>query len=169
MDFDTIIAILFILFFAVPQVLKTLMPKRKPGSSADSGKENDRKNRKQGFWDVLSEIASDGKKEFNTAMKGIQPEQPPSAWQQVMPPAPEKKSKPEPERKISSDYEARLAKVLKKEPPSEEPVQKKEPPCKSDTSPIKSHSYNVRNLRRAVVWSEVLAPPLALRNENEKL
>jgi hypothetical protein len=55
----------------------------------------------------------------------------------------------------------------KAQPVKTAPAFKPKPPAVKDVVEKKELAYGIRDLRKAVIWSEILAPPLALR-DNQK-
>ncbi len=175
MDFlDNLIPIIFVLIFVASQIFKS-MASQKKGPSAK------KKGGKPGLKDLLTDIASQIKKEIEAANAPPQPQphqQPqPSGWEKVMPPKPEKVSEPKPGptpklAKVSHKKRAVKAPlILPEEKVKERILPEKKVPVKQPPSEKRSFpatlDYTTEGLRRAVVWSEILAPPLALRDNME--
>ena len=55
--------------------------------------------------------------------------------------------------------------VLKVKPAPARPVSESMKPAVDGKKTLPGLAYGIRDLRKAVVWSEILAPPLALRDE----
>ncbi len=171
MDLDNLIPIIFVLIFIVSQVFKGLASKKNVPSEKKKG-------HKPGIKDLLTDIASQIKKEIEAANAPAQPQpQPSSGWEKVMPPKPEKspehKQAPTP-KQANVSHRKRAVKappILPKREVKERILPEKKVPAKQ-TAPEKRSfpemlDYTTEGLRRAVVWSEILAPPLALRDRSE--
>jgi hypothetical protein len=171
MDLDTLIPIIFVLLFVVAQIFKSMASQKKDTSTQKKGG-------KPGIKDLLTDIASQIKKEIEAANAPPQPQpQPSSGWEKVMPPKPEKASEhkqaPTPEQaKVSHKKRAvKAPPILHKKGAADRKLPEKKVPVKP-TAPEKRSfpetlDYTTQGLRRAVVWSEILAPPLALRDSTE--
>jgi hypothetical protein len=172
MDLDNLIPIIFVLIFVVSQIFKGMATKKKDPSKKKTGG-------KPGLKDLLADIASQIKKEIEAANAPAQPQpQPSSGWEKVMPPKPEKASEhkqaPTPKQaKVSHKKRAVKAPPLLPEEKSEKRIlPEKKAPVKPAAPEKRSFpetlDYSTEGLRRAVVWSEILAPPLALRESREE-
>ncbi len=179
MDFENIIPVIIFIIFVVSQVFKVLTAK-KPGPAAQ------KKAKKPGLKDLFGDIASQIKQEIEAANTRAEAEsrpQPPppsrpSGWDQLMPQKSE--SSPEHTPKTPPVKPVRVVqkeKRAKKQPPISESktidTKRKEKPAPAQPTVTqkslpKKHSGSVhQNLRNAIIWSEILAPPLALRHDRE--
>ena len=55
--------------------------------------------------------------------------------------------------------------VLKVKPAQARPVSKSMKPVVDEKKILPGLEYGIRDLRKAVIWSEILSPPLALRDD----
>ncbi len=171
MDLDNLIPIIFVLIFVVSQIFKSMVSQKKDPSKKKTGG-------KPGLKGMLAEISSQIKKEIEAANAPAQPQpQPSSGWEKVMPPKPEKASEhipvPTPKQaKVSNKKkEVKAPPILHKKGAAERKFPEKKVPVKPIATEKRSFpetlDYTTEGLRRAVVWSEILAPPLALRDSAE--
>ncbi len=187
MDIDTLFSILFVVVIILFQGVGMMLKKRKSRRPEAAGETS--AGPKKGF---LQTVVNRIQEEMEQARQAAQsPASGPSAgWEQFMKTPAREKAEPErapaaatgrgnatfagdrtgpaSSRVTLSAAEAGLEEIDLDENFSAEPP----PPAKKNPSsailqrPSGKHSPDIHELRRAVIWSEILAPPLALRRED---
>ena len=170
MDFESLIWIIIFLVYVASVIIK------KVSAASKTGEERPAKKRPE-WKEKLSKFMSQVKQEIEaTKQEDLKKE---SGWERFLP-------REDDELELAmEDVTLEDLEPIRKETPPERVVQvlKKTPSPKIKPAPVKvvaesiepavsekeirpkGLAYGVQDLRRAVIWSEILAPPLALRDE----
>jgi len=142
MEFEKLIWIVLFLVYVVFIFLKKMRAASKPEEKGGG-------NNPPGWKGKLDQFLSQMKGEIEAANpKG-------SNEETVRSESPPKRIEPVIEKKP----------VLKAKPASAGPVSERMKPVVDGQKILPELEYGIRDLRKAVVWSEILAPPLALRDD----
>ena len=183
MDVESIIWVVIFLIYFASAILKKIRRASKP-------KEQTTAKMHSGWKEKLTRFQSQVQDKFGGFLNQIQLEeesakqkdsQKETGWEKFLPP---KDDEPEPAAKITEmtdqDVEPMRQEVIfqrKAQPVKTAPafkpkpsvvkdvIEKKEPADPEKEILEKGLAYGIQDLRRAVIWSEILAPPLALRDE----
>lgn len=171
MDFDTIFTIFIVVIVFVSQLLKVIFSKKTVPPKPDQKKtERDKEKQPQtsGWKTSLNDLFVQLKKEIENAQEGGQ-RQEQTGWEHVMPKKAEPPKKAVPKKKTPPKA-IPPAKSTQKLPGKQ--VSGKAPSLSGHTPPVmvrrrKRVRYTNHQLRQAVIWSEIFAPPLALREDSD--
>ena len=168
MDFDTIFSVLFfaviILFQVVPALFKKKQGETGETDTADSGPKG-----------LLAKIAAHLKQEMEAARLAANSanSEPDPGWGKIMQPPPERPavvvtSATIPEEVLLDDLlEENIAALAT--PPKTKATKERTTRNTTRAEPPRSlsrrRSYPLKELRQAIIWSEIIAPPLALRKD----
>ena len=169
MDFESLIWTVIFLIYIASVVLKRIR------SSSKAGKKAAAKTR-TGWKEKLTRFQSHLQDKFSDFMKQMQQEveaakqkdsKKETGWEKLLP---LKDDEPEPVEDITELIEVSpepSRKIVSEEVAFRwEDADEKKEPVVSEKEPLaKDLAYGIRDLRRAVIWSEILAPPVALRDE----
>lgn len=113
------------------------------------------------FGDFMEEV----KRELEASKQKDSKEQ--TGWEKLFPP---KEDEPDPVVEKTEPVEVPpepIRKTVREEVALrwEDAVEKKEPVVLEKEPLIEDLAYGIQDLRRAVIWAEILAPPLALRDD----
>ena len=158
MKFENLIWIIIIVVYVVFVILKRARAASKAGEKGVT-------QRRPEWREKIDKFLSQMKQEIEvTKQEGSNQE---TGWEKILP---QEDDEPEPVRKEISPE--RTERVLEKTP-----LQKVKPtPVKAVSESMewgvsgkkilpKDLEFGIQDLRKAVIWSEILAPPLALRDE----
>ena len=158
MKFENLIWIIIIVVYVVFVFLKRALAASKAGEKGVT-------QRRPEWREKIDKFLSQMKQEIEvTKQEGSNQE---TGWEEILP---QEDDEPEPVRKEISSQ--RTAQVLEKTPlPKVKPARAEavagsmEPGVSGEAILQRDLAYGVQDLRKAVIWSEILAPPLALRDE----
>ena len=145
MEFEYLIWIIFFLVYVVWTVLKRARTGSKAGGKGIIG----------GEWRAkIDGFLAKAQQELKAARQETLEKK--TGWEEILP-SEDKKPKPMPQR---------ISPAPKKKPaPAEAVVETTKPTVSEKEKVTKDSVYGTQDLRKAVIWSEILAPPLALRDE----
>ena len=162
MKFQSIILIAIVGFYILSFVLKKIIAASKSVKQNGAGKTPEWKQK-------LNRYMAQVRQEMGPAKQEVLPGQ--TGWERVMPRV---EDEPEDESEYEPGYAmeapARTAGPAKKPsskkiPVPARPARKTKPTTVSETQTRpKALGFGIADLRKAVIWSEILAPPLALRD-----
>nr|NJM02589.1 hypothetical protein [Desulfobacula sp.] len=166
MDFDSIISIFLIfVFFVLPAVLKRLQAKKRPAAGTAPVKKKTSLFERIG--EQIQDFVKDLEQQARTEKKAAEKKD--GIWERlaeddapdmdagdlkIETPAPQKRTPIENQAPVKRIKPAQAGDRTKREAPDEKPG-----PCYPDNHTLNSP----RKLRQAVVWSEILGKPPALR------
>ena len=163
MDFESLIWIIVVLIYVVSAILKKKRVAPTP-EKADAGREP------PGWKVKLDKYLSQVKQEIKTGLEDTSEEKE-LGWDKIL----GKKARSEaPEQPIAEDpvweevpipVEKPSFETMRKVIEKASPV-KTEP--KTDVFPAGVSGFSIKDLQNAVIWSEILGPPVALRKSHEK-
>ena len=169
MDFESLIwAVIFLIYIAsvvLKRIRSSSKAKKKAAATTRTGwKEKLTKFQRQ-IQDMFSDFMKQMQQEVEAAKKKDSEKE--TGWEKLLPP---KDDEPEPVAEqielmdVSPD---RPRKIVGEEIAFrwEDAAEKKEPVVPEKEPLAKDLPYGIQDLRRAVIWSEILAPPVALREE----
>lgn len=174
MDFELIIPILFFVIVVIANILKVIR------SKATKSSEKKGPGFAGGIKTMIEGLATQIREELETASG--EPKQQSSGWDQILSPAgpsqmPEQppsqpqarpRVKPKAIKTVQKKAGVPLTLPQQKAPDQKPPEREQtEPPILGEI-PVTGPKVTANELRNAVVWSEILAPPLALRNQSEQ-
>ena len=149
MKFESIIWIVIVAFYILFLVLKKIIAASKT-VKAEGVK------RTPGWKQKLDRYMAQIRQEMAPAERGVSSDQ--TGWERVMP---QVEDEPEDEPGYAMEEPAGMAGP--QEPAR--PARKTKPATVSETETRpKALGFGISDLRKAVIWSEILAPPLALRD-----
>jgi len=170
MEFENLIWIIIFLVYMASVILKRVREGSKTGEK--------RATKKRPEWkEKLDKFLSQVKQEIDAAKQEDLKKE--TGWERFLP---HEDDEPEP---AMEDVTLEDLEPIRKETPPERVVRvpEKTPPPKIKPAPVKAVAesrepavsdkeirpkglaYGVQDLRRAIIWSEILGPPLALRDE----
>ena len=158
MKFENLIWIIIFLVYVVSVILKKARAASKAGEEGGTPKPPEWKGKLNTFLSRMKQEIEVTKQEGSNQETG---------WEKILP---QEDDDLEPVRKKLSPE--RTEQVLEKTPlPKIKPARVKavaesiEPAVSGEAILQRDLAYGVQDLRKAVIWSEILAPPLALRDE----
>lgn len=160
MDAENLIWVVIFVIYVVSVIAKRLRGAAKPTDGAPAPRVP-RLAEKIEAW--LGQV----RRELEAAAK--KPVSPPAGWEQVAPPREDwAEEAPEPAADAAPPAPKRVMARKPKPPVRKAPPQAPAPAVVSVKRRVDDFSsLEVQDLRRAVIWSEILGPPLALRERQE--
>lgn len=170
MDFDTLIFILVFLAIVISNI-KKILKQGKPGNTGKEGKEEDKKKKPDPLKALIGKVAARIQEEIAPVSKAPQAVGV-SGWDAILGesrPVPEReKMVHEEERHTPPEPDDAHINIPEKHVfPLEQPIEAVETDRvrESRTSEPRLSTQSIKELRKAIVWSEILAPPVAMRDE----
>jgi hypothetical protein len=158
MKFEHLIWIIIPLIYVVTVILKKVYAASKTGDQGIAKRRPERREKLDKFLSQARQEQEIAKQEDSNKETG---------WEEILP---QEDDEPEPVRKEISPE--RTEQVLEKTPlrkikpaPVKAVAESIDPGVSGEAILQRDLAYGVQDLRKAVIWSEILAPPLALRDE----
>jgi hypothetical protein len=148
MDFDNIIPIIIVLVYIISSILK-----------AKSLKEGKSPEKPSGLKKMFNNIAAQAREAMDEQVPVEQKGR--GGWDELI----VEEAQP-PVRPIKKRIKKKAPPLVSQEKAAERGIRKTEQISEvQENKHYVSRKYNVRDLKKAVVWSEILGPPVALRDE----